>query len=80
MKASLQTAGVHYRVDASQVQAHLFSITLTIAQPQAQQVVSLPAWIPGSYLVREFARHLQQLRATQGRKRWASPNSTKPRG
>ena len=69
MKASLQTAGVHYRVDASQVQAHLFSITLTIAQPQAQQVVSLPAWIPGSYLVREFARHLQQLRATQGRKK-----------
>ena len=69
MSAALQTAGVHYRVDASRVHAHLFSITLTIAQPQAQQVVSLPAWIPGSYLVREFARHLQHLRATQGRKR-----------
>jgi predicted metalloprotease with PDZ domain len=29
--------------------------------------VSLPAWIPGSYLIREFARHLQPLQATQGR-------------
>jgi predicted DsbA family dithiol-disulfide isomerase len=25
-------------------------------------------WIPGSYLVREFSKHLQGLRATQGRK------------
>src|SRR5205085_3344049 len=27
---------------------------------------SLPVWIPGSYLVREFARHLSGLQARQG--------------
>ena len=68
MSAALQTAGVHYRVEASKLHAHLFSVTLTVAHPQAQQVVSLPTWIPGSYLIREFARHLQNLRATQGRR------------
>ena len=30
--------------------------------------VSLPVWIPGSYLVREFAKHLSSLHATQGGK------------
>jgi predicted metalloprotease with PDZ domain len=33
-----------------------------------QQTVSLPVWIPGSYLVREFAKNLQNLQAKQGRR------------
>ena len=57
--------GPHYRVEAVDPAAHLFHVTLTIAQPQGGQRVSLPAWIPGSYLVREFARHLQRLAARQ---------------
>ena len=57
--------GPHYRVEAADPAAHLFHVTLTVPQPQAGQRVSLPAWIPGSYLVREFARHLQRLGARQ---------------
>ena len=60
------TAAVHYRVDLQSLNAHLFAVTLTIAQPATLQRVSLPVWIPGSYLVREFAKNLQQLRAHQG--------------
>lgn len=58
-------AGPHFRVEAADPAAHLFHVTLTVPQPQAGQRVSLPAWIPGSYLVREFARHLQKLSARQ---------------
>jgi predicted metalloprotease with PDZ domain len=58
-------AGPQYRVEAADPAAHLFHVTLTVPQPQAGQRVSLPAWIPGSYLVREFARHLQKLGARQ---------------
>ena len=64
MSAS-RAAGPHYRIEAADTAAHLFHVTLTIAQPQAPQRLSLPAWIPGSYLVREFARHLQKLGARQ---------------
>jgi predicted metalloprotease with PDZ domain len=60
-----RTAGPHYRVEAAHPAAHLFHVTLTVPQPQAEQRVSLPAWIPGSYLVREFVRHLQKLTARQ---------------
>ena len=61
---------VQYRIVPMDPALHLFEVTLTIALPAADgQVVSLPAWIPGSYRVREFARHIVQLRAeASGRK------------
>jgi predicted metalloprotease with PDZ domain len=59
---------IHYTVDASQQHAHLFKVTLHIEKPQAGQIVSLPVWIPGSYLVREFSKNLQNLKAKQGGK------------
>jgi predicted metalloprotease with PDZ domain len=60
-----RSASVHYRVEAADLHAHLFRVTLSIAQPAAQQHVSLPVWIPGSYLVREFSKNLQKLSARQ---------------
>ncbi|PPE68129.1 M61 family metallopeptidase [Caldimonas caldifontis] len=57
---------ISYRIEPSNLQAHLFRVVLRIPRPEAEQGVSLPVWIPGSYLVREFARHLQQLKARQG--------------
>ncbi|MGN6229742.1 MAG: M61 family metallopeptidase [Trinickia sp.] len=44
--------------------AHLFEVTLTLADPDpAGQRFTLPTWIPGSYLVREFARNIVTLSA-----------------
>lgn len=59
---------ISYRIDVHNPHAHLYRVTLTVPQPSAQQRLSLPVWIPGSYLVREFARHLSSLEATQGRR------------
>ena len=59
-------AAVRYRVEVLNPHAHLFGVTLEIDQPARQQRFSLPVWIPGSYLVREFAQHLQHLRAECG--------------
>lgn len=59
---------LRYEVVPADLHAHLYRVTLTIAQPDARQRVTLPVWIPGSYLVREFAKNLQQLRARQGKR------------
>lgn len=59
---------LHYQVQADDLQAHLFRVTLTIARPQAEQGVALPVWIPGSYLVREFSKNLLGLQARQGKR------------
>ena len=57
---------ISYRIEPLDLHAHLFKVTLRVPAPQAEQRLSLPVWIPGSYLVREFARHLQRLTARQG--------------
>jgi predicted metalloprotease with PDZ domain len=62
---------IRYRIDLDPpegLRAHQFRVTLTIPQPSAEQELSLPVWIPGSYLVREFARHLSGIEASQGRR------------
>lgn len=58
---------ISYRVTPADVHAHLYEVTLTVPAPAAEQRLSLPVWIPGSYLVREFARHLSAVTARQGR-------------
>ena len=57
---------IHYRVEVADAAAHQFKVTLTIADPAPEQQLSLPVWIPGSYMVREFSRHLSRIEARQG--------------
>jgi predicted metalloprotease with PDZ domain len=59
---------VRYRVEVADLNAHLLRVTLTLPAPAPDQELMLPVWIPGSYLVREFSRHLSQLLASQGGK------------
>ena len=59
---------IDYRVEPGDLHGHQFRVTLTVAQPAADQQVSLPVWINGSYMVRDFARHLSGLEARQGRR------------
>ena len=60
---------IHYTVSLHNPNAHLFKIILEISSPLADgQVVSLPAWIPGSYMIRDFARNITQIRASSGNK------------
>lgn len=58
-------APVTYQVSLHNLHAHLYQVTVTVQQPCARQRLSLPVWIPGSYLVREFSKNLQHLQATQ---------------
>ena len=56
---------IHYQVRPLRPQAHLFQVTLTIDRPTPEgQGLTLPAWIPGSYMIRDFARHIVSLEAS----------------
>ena len=63
--APTDAAAVQFSVQIDDLHAHRFGVTLTIAQPAAEQLLTLPVWIPGSYLVREFSRNLRDVRASQ---------------
>ena len=54
---------VSYRVSMEQPHAHLFEVVAHFPPCGDAPVLALPVWTPGSYLVREYARHVQELSA-----------------
>jgi len=63
---------IHYTIVPKDLGGHLFEVTLTVAAPDPQgQVFALPAWIPGSYMIREFARNIVRIEATAGGRKLA---------
>ncbi|SMF14167.1 M61 family metallopeptidase [Pseudogulbenkiania subflava] len=58
------TVPVRYQISPLSPEAHLFEVVMTVERPASEgQIVRLPAWIPGSYLIREFARQIVTLQA-----------------
>jgi predicted metalloprotease with PDZ domain len=57
----------HYQVAMPEPTRHLFEVTLSITGWQPSQLdLKFPVWTPGSYLIREYARHLQDFVAQAG--------------
>ena len=55
---------VHYEVIPSHPAAHYFTVRLELSCPDPDgEVFSLPAWIPGSYMIRDFAKNIVTIRA-----------------
>jgi predicted metalloprotease with PDZ domain len=58
---------VHYAIRPAAPGAHLLHVTVTLANPDpAGQRFTLPAWIAGSYLIREFSRHIVRASGLSG--------------
>jgi predicted metalloprotease with PDZ domain len=56
---------ITYRVAMPQPQTHLFEVTLQVHNWQQPLLdLQMPVWTPGSYMVREYSRHLQDFTAT----------------
>ena len=54
---------LHYQIEFDDYRQHLIHVTLRfLANPN--QELWLPTWIPGSYLIREFAKHIESVTAS----------------
>ncbi|MDR1855237.1 MAG: PDZ domain-containing protein [Azoarcus sp.] len=55
---------IRYAIRPARPEAHIFEVRCTVPHPAPEgQRFSLPTWIPGSYLIREFARHIVSITA-----------------
>lgn len=60
-------SAVSYRIGASRPETHIFELELRVAKPAPDgQQLRLPNWIPGSYMIRDFSRHVGALCVTDG--------------
>jgi predicted metalloprotease with PDZ domain len=56
---------IQYHIQPAAPETHIFDVELTISEPDPSgQQLTLPAWIPGSYMIRDFARNLVSLEAS----------------
>lgn len=61
----MTAAPIRYVISPVDLAGHLFSVTCEIPAPAPDgQRLSLPAWIPGSYMVRDFAKNIVSITAT----------------
>ncbi len=62
---------IAFTVTMSKPHTHMLEVEVSLKraagdQSPAEEVLVMPVWTPGSYLVREFARHVQDFAATDG--------------
>lgn len=59
----MNKSSIRYNVSVASTSEHMFFVRMTVELAAAQNsiVCKLPAWIPGSYMIRDFAKHLHQL-------------------
>lgn len=67
IKAQTPPVDISFTVAMPRPHTHLLEVDIAIKRttngPQQEQLI-MPVWTPGSYLVREFARHVQDFTAT----------------
>jgi len=67
LAAAQAPADISFTVAMSRPHTHLFDIDVAIKRtangPQEERLV-MPVWTPGSYMIREFERHVQDFAAT----------------
>ncbi|WP_289117994.1 hypothetical protein [uncultured Idiomarina sp.] len=54
---------IAYDITPIDLHGHLFEVILTMDAPEPEQELWLPSWIPGSYLIRDFSKHIIGLYA-----------------
>ena len=72
-KPTGQKASLSYQVAMSQPASHLFEVSLQVSNWRSPVLdLKMPVWTPGSYLVREYARHLQDFSARSDKRKLVS--------
>jgi predicted metalloprotease with PDZ domain len=62
-----ERASVQYRLSFRQADTHRVDIELSVPTDGKEQIeLMMPVWTPGSYLVREYARQVEQITACNG--------------
>lgn len=59
----IQAKSIHYSLSMPEPHTHLFEVEMRLEGAKGKEVVALPVWTPGSYLIREYAKNVQDIQA-----------------
>ncbi len=61
--AGVHARSVHYKLSMPEPQTHLYQVEMRLDGSKGTEIVAMPVWTPGSYLVREYAKNVQDFTA-----------------
>ncbi len=65
--ANMPQSPISYTLSFPEAQAHYVNVTMQIENVAGEELlVKMPVWAPGSYLIREFSRHVEAFEAKVG--------------
>lgn len=64
---SVIASTVDYEVNMTKPHTHYFEVSMNITDLKKDYIdIQMPTWAPGSYLIREFSKNVENLKATAG--------------
>lgn len=55
---------IQYQIKPQSPNAHIYEVVLRLSKPNSEgQCFSLPNWIPGSYMIRDFSKNIVEIQA-----------------
>ncbi len=54
---------VSYQLTILDISSHLIAVTLSFQPTSSAHQLGMPAWLPGSYMIRDFAKHITRISA-----------------
>lgn len=64
---SVIASTVDYEVNMTNPHTHYFEVSMNITDIKKDYIdIQMPTWAPGSYLIREFSKNVENLKATSG--------------
>ena len=63
--STTNTFAIEYHIIPSHPEAHIYTMECLILNPTSDgQLLSMPAWTPGSYMIRDFAKNIISLKVS----------------
>ncbi|MBW0454112.1 MAG: M61 family metallopeptidase [Candidatus Kinetoplastibacterium crithidii] len=59
---------VLYNIEIFDLYGHRYKVTININNTSNEQIVYIPTWIPGSYIIRDFSSNIEQIKAYSHKK------------
>ncbi len=60
------TQSIKYTISFSRPETHYCEVEMSFTADADKVTIAMPVWTPGSYMVREFARNVEQFHASSG--------------
>jgi len=71
---------IDFVVDLAAARSHILNIRMKFESKSNEEIITMPVWAPGSYMVRDFSRHISHINAEKGEIQQIDKKSYKVKG